>query len=263
MRKIALLLLVAPLALAACEDSSNTKSNGDPLANVQHAAQKTADVSGVHMETTGSLTAGATSVTLTGSGDFDNANKQGQTTVVLKIGAQDVTLAGVIDGTTIYIQSKQFTSRLPSGKTWIKLDLDKAGASQGFNYSSLLAFTPTEALEQLEAADAAKTAGTDTIGGVETTHYQVTNLDTSKLPKAVTALGHPKYGPVDVWIGNKDGYVYRESFSLSFPKSGKTESTSTSLQLDLSKFGEKVTVTLPPENEVFDATAFQTGGQGG
>jgi hypothetical protein len=260
MRKVALLLLVAPLVLAACGGSSNTKTNGDSLANVKNAAQKTADVSGVHMEMTGSLGVGPTSATLTGSGDFDNAANQGQTTLKLNISGQDVTIVGVLDGTTIYIQSRLFTPQLPNGKTWIKLDLDRAGASQGINYSSLLSFTPTQALEQLEAAQAAKSVGTDEIDGTETTHYQVTNLDPTQLPKGVKALGHPKYGPIDVWIGNKDGYVYRESFSLSFPKSGKTPATSTSMQMDLSKFGEKVNVTVPPENEVFDASAFQNGG---
>ena len=37
-------------------------------------------------------------------------------------------------------------------------------------------------MQQLEAAGSVKSVGTETIDGVETTHYHVANLDLSKLP---------------------------------------------------------------------------------
>ena len=254
MKKLALLLLVAPLALAACGGSSHAQVQADPLAYVKRSASKTAALTSEHMTMTMTGSAAGQNISLQGSGDYMNSPTKGTMTMSMSVLGQKVQFNAVEDGTTIYMQSPMFSSQLPGGKTWMKLDLQKAGSKLGIDYSSLMSQSPTQALQQLEAAGSVKSVGTETIDGVETTHYQVTNLDISKMPQGakIQALAHPKYGPVDVWIGNKDGYVYRESLSFSYSVSGQTASMS--MRVDLSKFGEKVDVTVPPASETYDVS---------
>jgi len=281
MKKLALLLLAAPLVFAACGGASSSLQV-DPLAYVKRSAQKTADLPSEQLTMTGSMELpiigmGPATLKMTGSGDFANASKQGQMTMSVaevagqRMVSQRIQMDAVIDGATMYVrspllgsfmQSPLSGSQLENGKSWVKVDLQKAEAANGVDYSSVMSQSPTQALHQLEAAGSVESIGTEMIDGVATTHYQVTNLDLSKLPQGakIEALAHPKYGPIDVWIGNKDGYVYRESFSLSYSAAGK--SPSVSMQVDLSKFGEKVNVAIPPASKVFDATSLASGGQG-
>jgi hypothetical protein len=252
MKKIALLLIAAPLALAACGGGSNSAVTGDPVAYVKHAATKTADLTSEHMVMTGTMNAAGQPISIQGSGDFANSPLKGSFAMTVSAMGQNVAMNEVMDGTATYVSSPAFTGRLPAGKTWIKADLAQLGRSTGLNYSSLMSQGPTQLVGQLEAAGSVQNFGTETVDGVETTHYQVTKLDVSKLPQGakIKALAHPKYGTVDVWIGNDDGYVYRQSMSVSYSAQGQRGSMK--MRVDFSKFNEPVTVTVPPASKTVD-----------
>jgi hypothetical protein len=261
MTKFALLLLVAPLALAACGSSSHARvTKVDPVAYVKRAAVRTGQTLGEHMAITATMSAAGQNVSMKGSGDYVNHPAMGTFEFSVSGMGQDFTYNVVQDGTAMYLSSPLLDSRLPTGKKWIRVDLQKLGKASGFNFSSLMSRTPAQALQQLEAAGSVKTVGTETIDGVETTHYQVTNLDVSKLPQGakLQALAHPKYGPIDVWIGNKDGYIYRETASIDYSVEGQTSSMST--QIELSNFGAKVNVSVPPASETVDASSMNSMG---
>jgi hypothetical protein len=256
MKKLALLLVAAPLAFAACGGGSPTAQvKVDPVAYVKHAATRTNATSSEHMTMTGTISAAGQSIDLKGSGDYLNHPAKGTFGFSMSGMGQSLAYTMVQDGTAIYVSSPALDSRLPVGKKWIKVDLQKLGNAAGFNFSSLMSRTPAQALQQLEAAGSVKTIGTETVDGVDTTHYQVTNLDVSKLPQGakLQALAHPKYGPIDVWIGNKDGYIYRETASIDYSAAGQTSSIST--EINLSNFGEKVNVSVPPASETVDASS--------
>ena len=264
MKKIALLLVAAPLALVACGGgSANTQPGVDLVAFVKQAGSKTAGMPSEHMVMTAKISAGPMALKMNGSGDFSNTTKQGDMTVGMNLMGRNIRMEEVLDGTTIYMRSPMFSSQLPLGKTWMKLDLQKAIQSQGLDYSSMMSQKPGDVLAQLGAGGSVKSLGAETINGAETTHYQVTDIDISKLPQGakVAALVHPKYGPINVWIGKSDGYVHR--MSMSFTYSAQGQSASLDMTIDLSKFGEDVHVTVPAASDVFDATAMTTGGFGG
>ena len=247
MKRSALLLLVAPLVLAACGGSSNAQVKVDPVAYVRHAARVTAATPSEHMKMTAKMNGRPMTMAMVGSGDYSNTTHTGSFT----IGAFRVVLAG----TAIYMSSPLMAQDLPAGKTWVKIDLAAAArANGGVDISSLISRSPTQALQQLEAAGAVTQVGTQTLDGVATTHYRVKNLDLSKLPQGakLETLGHVKYGPIDVWIGNADRYVYRESMSFTVEASG--QSTSMTMRVDFSKFGEKVNVTVPSASKTTDAS---------
>jgi hypothetical protein len=235
MKKFALLLLVAPLVLAACGggSSSSAPATIDPVAYVKHSAQKTADTPSEHMTMTAHMNVGPMSMTMSGSGDYANTTHSGSFTFGASLLAQSFKITEVLAGTSIYMTSPLMTKDLPAGKTWVKLDLAKAAkAAHGVDISSLMSRTPTQALQQLEAAGTVTQVGQG-----------------AKL----AAIGQIKYGPIDVWIGNADRYVYRETMSFSVKASG--QSTSMTMRSDYSKFGEKVSVTVPLASETTDASA--------
>lgn len=266
MRRIALALLVLPLALAACGSSGKSTSPQlklTPVAYVKSAAKKTAQATSEHMAVNGSVTVRGQLVTLSGGGDFDNTNRQGSVHLDFSIAGLSGGIDEVIDGTTIYVQSPLLAGGLPKGKTWLKLDLQKVGQSQGLDFSALLSQNPTQSFAQLQASGDVTKVGEETIDGAATTHYRG-HVDLSKLPRGakIQSLTSAKYGPYDVWIGNDDGLIHRVkiAYSLALKGSGREVIAFT---MDFSDFGKNVTVKLPADADSFDSTNAAIRGLGG
>ena len=256
MRKFALLLVAAPLVLAACGGgSSKAQVQADPVAYVRQAAHATAATS-EHMTMTMKMSFGPMSMTMGGAGDVSNKPLKGAFALHMGLLGKDIKMQEILDGTTIYMGSPLFASQM-GGKKWVKVDLAQLGKVQGLDMTSLMSRNPAQAIEQLEAAGTVTKVGTETINGDSTTHFRVTNLDPSKLPQGakIKQLAHPKYGPIDVWIGDANGYVYRETMSVGFSTPGSSgQSATMTMSVNLSKFGEDVHVTVPPASETGDAT---------
>ncbi len=265
MRKALLVLLVLPLA--ACGGGSKSSSNGSnlsPVAYVKSAAAKTARVPSEHSAVTANVTVSGQPVIVTGAGDFDNTTHQGFMHADFSVSGLTGTVDEVLDGTTIYMKSPLFADGLPKGKTWLKLDLQKALASKGIDFSALLSQNPSQTLAQLQSSGAVTKVGAETIGGVDTTHYRG-RIDPAKLPQGakIEALTGAKYGPYDVWIGNDDGYVHRMALSYSLKAKGSTARQTTTMTMTFSDFGKGVIVTVPSAADSFDATSATIKGLGG
>ena len=256
MRRLALLVVVLPLA--AC--GGGGKKEGAPAASaapvdlVEHAAVKTAHVKSEHLVMTASATVSGTSLTVNGSGDFDNASHRGVVHATFGASGMSGDIDEVMDGTTMYLHSPLFSSTLPAGKTWLKLDLQSFGKAHGIDFSALLGQSPTQALAQLQGVEQVTKVGEETIDGVPTTHYRE-RIDPKMLPQGaqIEALTHAKYGPVDIWIGNDDGYVHRYRMATTLSENGHSVTTATTV--DLSKYGEAVTVDVPPASATVDGTS--------
>ena len=81
-----------------------------PVAYVKSAATKTAQTTSEHVGLKGSVTVGATLVTIDGTGVYDNAKKLGSMHADFSAGGLSGTLDEVLNGTTIYLQSPLLTS---------------------------------------------------------------------------------------------------------------------------------------------------------
>ncbi len=101
-------------------------------------------------------------------------------------------------------------------------------------------------------------SGTETLDGVETTHYTAT-IDLAKVAQLqgaegqafvnrLNAAGAPTSIPLDVWIGNDDGLVHKLTVDEAL------QGVTVDLTLTISDYGTDVTVTAPPADQVFDAT---------
>jgi LppX_LprAFG lipoprotein len=258
MRSVLLVLLVLPLA--ACgggNKSGGQPSNMTPVAYVKSSAAKTAQTPSEHVTLKGSLTVGGTLVTIDGTGDFDNAGKRGSMHADFSAGGLSGTLDEVLNGTTIYLRSPLLTSNLPKGKTWLRLDLQKA-APKGVDLSALATQSPTKLLSQLQASGNVTKLGDETINGAATTHYRG-KLDASKLPNVAA---NATYGPLDVWIGKDDGYVHRIHTAYTI-KVASASPQSIAVTVDLSDFGKSVSVSVPPASASADRTGQAIPGLGG
>jgi len=247
--RTAVLLLPLVAVLAAC--------GGDTLAldPVAQAADVTTKAGSEHVEFVGLSTVQGRQIRMTGSGDFGNNPQLGRMTLRFDAGGKTGELTEITKGWRIYMTSPLFDSRLPSGKKWLSLDLQKAGRSAGLDFSSMTAQTPGQTLQQLKASGDVSKVGTETIDGVETTHYTAT-IDPAKIPNGarLQKLTGASYKPVDVWV---DGDDHVKRLHIAYSMTGAAAAgvgSSNEMTMTFSDYGKHVDVSVPPDSETYDVT---------
>lgn len=166
-------------------------------------------------------------------------------------------------GATVYVSSPLLAKALPSGKTWVSGDLQKLGVENGLDLGQMGAATdPRDLVDLLRTASGGlDTVGTETLRGVETTHYRAT-LDPDEIAKLAGAggKGHladelageiEKSGlqsvPIDVWV-DSESRLRRLDAEIAAEPGGMQSSTK--LSLELYDYGAPVDVTAPPAASV-------------
>jgi len=248
MRRVAVLpaLAVAAAApfLAACGAGGL-----DPVAK---AADKATSAGSEHVVFSGYVVAGAQTIRLTGSGDFQASPRLGQASFSMTGGPVNASLDEVVKGPVVYLKSSLLSRLLSQGKTWVSVNTDQLGAKLGANLGQFTQTNPADVLPALEKAGSVKKLGTATIDGVQTTHYEAV-VDPAKLPGISTLKTvHVNAFPIDAWIGTDDGLLRRLTMSETASAAG--QSATTQWRMDFSNYGEPVTVTVPPAAETFDLT---------
>lgn len=243
MRWVALVLVALPL----------TACGGVSLNAVAKAADKATAAGSEHAAITGTVNAAGETVKMSGSGDFQTNPKLGAMHLSMSVGGQQFAMDEVLQGWTIYMKSPVFSAQLPSGKSWLSLDLEKAGKKLGIDFNKFTQQDPSDMLGALKKAGSLQKIGSETIDGVETTHYKVT-IDLTKAPngRQLMKLTNLESLPADVWIDGQD-QLRRMTESYSVTSSGQT--IATSMQIDLSNYGEQVNVQVPSADETVDMTS--------
>lgn len=248
MRRAALALAALAFVAAGCGSGGGSSSQTEltPAAYVMQSARKSAQAPSQHIRLNGTATVQGRTVAMKGSGDFDNEAKTGAMTLTALVGGLSIEIDEVLDGAVVYMKSPVFSAGLPKGKTWLRLDLQKAAAQQGFDLGGLLSQKPTDSLAQLQAVGDVTKVGEEEIDGAQTTHYRAT-IDPAKLPKQLVKL-NATFGAYHVWIGNDDGYVRRLRMTYS------VQQQRIAMTMNFSDFGKDVSVVVPPASETYDAT---------
>jgi predicted small lipoprotein YifL len=258
-RPLLLLTLLAALATAVVTGcGSGGALSLDPVAA---AATKTAAEQTFKVEYSMDMTMMGQKMSFGGTGAFDGGRNAAQMTVDLSklplpSGANGAATIVVTDG-VMYMKMPFLSSQLPGAKPWVKLDLRSAAKSAGIDLGSFGAVDPKQGLQQLLASGDVKKVGTETIDGVETTHYHAV-IDIARAGKMPAQerrklrqllKGMNGRTPVDVWIG-ADGRVRRES--TSFEYGAGLQSAQASMTMNFTDFGTPVDVTVPAADEVTD-----------
>ena len=270
-RWTALALVLALSGAAAVVAGCGVQKTIDPVAA---AATKTENAGGAKLAMTVGVTADGKTFNATANGVFDK--DQGDLTMDLSDALGAAGLQGA-DGSVelryleesgdpvMYLNMPFLSSRLPTGQSWIRLDLEQAGTSLGVDLNQLMGQAgqnPSDVLDMLRASGSVQEVGTETVNGDSTTHYEAT-IDLAKaagrlgdraqqLVQNLIAQGAPSSIPVDVWIGD-DGLVRKLTLDESLSAQG--HSADVKLDLELSDYGTAVNVTAPPADQTLDLTS--------
>lgn len=207
--------------------------------------------------------------TVSGEGSFDNAKQAMDVTLnVNGIGAgmpTSVELRLLQQAMYVQLDGLPAGGQLPNGKSWVKVDLERALKKLGVDLANLgVGQSPTGVLAQLRGSTNTQKVGTETIDGVRTTHYRGTvdvqdALDqaTAKERKTLQRLlDEAKAHGVDatsttfdVWVGD-DGLVRRLTQRVG---------SVGHLTMTFSDYGEPVHIEAPAVDDTVDLSDLSPG----
>jgi hypothetical protein len=241
------LLIAIPLVLAACGGSGGSSSSSGTTtvstAPIDAAVTKTLAQSGEKVALSGTVDLSGQAFSISGTGAF--GQNEGELHLGLTVPLLGNSTLDLLEkGGSAWIQSPLLSSTL-NGKKWLGVDLAKAPPKLfGLDLSPLLvADSPASLLNQLNAGTNPVEVGTETVGGVSTTHYRV---DVGKASAADLQRTE------DAWV---DGQNIVRKLSYSVPIASGTKANPAVLTMTLSDFGTAVSVTVPPASEVAPASA--------
>jgi hypothetical protein len=267
-------LAAAACALTAC----GVRNSVDPVAS---AATKTQQAGGYKVAMSVTVSAGGQQIAMTGRGTFGHDQGELELNMDGFMGALGGLTGGSGSGLTIkavyltedgdpvvYMNLGFLTSFLPGGKSWVRLDLQKAGKSAGVDVNQLMGGagqSPSDWLSLLRSQGDFVKVGDETLNGVETTHYHGTvdlrkvadNSPVSDAMKRLLDNGAPAEYPLDVWV-DVQGYIRQYESSYDETHGGNAVSTTT--KVEISDYGTQVDISSPPADQVFDATELATKG---
>ncbi|MGD9485127.1 hypothetical protein WDH52_18050 [Streptomyces sp. TRM70308] len=262
---VAGLLVCAPLA--ACGDGGSgdggdqgggDRAGGEPSPGVEtvRSAYETSAREGTAAFTLEVTTeAGSEKATVNGEGVLDFASGESRMTA----SAQGTELEQrVVDG-VFYQRQGQDGSE---DARWLKADLAELARSQGAS-GGARPHDPAASAEYAKAVsdEDVKEVGTEQVGGVDTTHYQV-SVDVSELARAnEQAAGQleQRVGdtlPMELWLDD-DGLIRRQRVDLTVrPPQGASasaeqapEKAKVSMVMEFDDYGTDVSVEAPPTDQ--------------
>jgi Zn-dependent alcohol dehydrogenase len=280
----AVVLFVAACGSSSSSSSSVTSSNAADT--VAKAASASAGAAGYKMTLSMKISSPALSapITATGSGSFSIPDHAGSFNLAMDfsnepqvaqvLGSSTFNIEEIIKAPIVYVKLPgALASKIPGGKPWLKIDLDKAAAAAGIpGLSSLTgnpaSSDPSQLLQYLRAVSGTITkVGTEQVGGTQTTHYKAT-ISLDKVPNAVPAaqrkgaqqaiaslenLTHLHSLPVDVWI---DDHNLVRQMQMSFASSSGGQNVNTQMTIGIPEYGAEQPPKVPPDSQVTDASAF-------
>jgi hypothetical protein len=241
--------------------------DGAPLTAIAEAAQRTSELSGARFAGTGTGNGAGVEFQMSFEGAYNTETER--STMRMKTtspGAPQFAaamnpLVAVQDGLTMYMSSPAFSTMLPSGKRWMKIDVSEFAGEQ---LSGQVEAVDAQAiLDQLAAVGSEpQTVGNEKVRGVATTHYTATldpGLQADQLRESGNDLAadllesQDQTATVDVWI-DREGLVRRTSMATAMQLPGAAGAGMT-MTMDFYDFDAAPKIGVPAEADAFDATS--------
>jgi hypothetical protein len=269
-------VVAAVVAIVASVGGNRGPANLDPVAQ---AADTTLRAGGAHVSFSMTMTipnVGAP-IAMRGSGYINETQLEGSmsihttglpASVAAKFPGGELTVDAVFKGYTYYMRMPFLAGHLPAGKTWMKLNLANAIKQRyGFSPTDVQsgATDPGQFLTMLKASHAT-VVGHTVLQGVPATEYRGTidlHSIVDRLPageraqaragidKLIAQVGASSF-PLEAWVDSSD-HVRR--IHMTIPVTTLGSSGGLNMTMDLSGFGSVQPVVIPPDSQVFDATA--------
>jgi hypothetical protein len=230
-------------------------------AEVVSAAKLTEAQHTAHLELSGSVSADGQTIPISGSGSSDFTQPATSLTMDMSADGQSVSISEIFVGGTLYEQVPGISTIEP-GKSWVSADIaamEKSGSSS----SPLSNADPAEMLALLQQKGYSVTSlGSSTVNGVDVTGYEVQITDAniksqlqnlpSWLKQSASSMSFSGM-KLDVYIDGANE-IRRTSVNAQVTVSG--HSASMDLNLDYSDYGDPVSVSAPPADQVVDLQQF-------
>ncbi|WP_243716624.1 hypothetical protein [Actinomadura sp. KC345] len=162
-------------------------------------------------------------------------------------------------GNTLYAKVPQLAQFVSGGKPWVKVDVNEASQRTGFDVQGLIdqvqKVDPAEQTKMFTGSKDARRVGTESIDGVQTTHY----TGTVTVQDALNRLDAEAREDVGKWLP-KDKANSKINFDLwtdgeNLPrklvsKTSGSQGESGTVTVLYSDYGESFTVNPPPSDQV-------------
>jgi uncharacterized cupredoxin-like copper-binding protein len=269
---LAIALLLASASLLGFVYLKPKRAAPEAVLHVDRVAQAVASTSSAKSFTftyAASITAAGKTLSMSGSGSYDVEHKL----VEMKMRFDGASAAGanaelVLDnshGLVEYMNMALLQSRLPAGKSWVKLDVGALAKKAGIDLSKLQqgdSADPSKMFSYLRRAAVPTVVGHETVGGVSTTHYKLT-IDLRRLAaaetdataresrqRAIQLSGVSSY-PAEAWVGS-DGYLRRMRITVPQSQDATQPVATMTMTEELADFGTDVRIAVPPASSVVD-----------
>jgi hypothetical protein len=243
---------------------------GDPVALIRAVTQQVEDAGSYRMTFDMRIEAAGQAIAATGDGEFFedplamHATYRFEELPGLPGGAE---MEMILDGSTFYMRMPALSDAQGLRTEWVSMDINEAAPG----FESLLSLSqgqndPTSSLSYLEGITDAEVVGTETVAGVDTTHYHGTvdpreafhrladDADRSAreaLAQAKALLGNSSM-PVDVWI-DQDGLLRRMSFRMEAADDAPTP-FAMEMSMEITDYGIEADLPIPDPSDVTDLT---------
>lgn len=260
-------LALAALALTSCGGGGGGVAPGGAPAGLT-AAQALAKV-GESSDTLQSYafdiqmdSTGTTAMSMTGHGSVQ------VDPLAMDMELTDMTVAGqsmsgvrmVLVDNVFYMKMPQLSAMIAPAE-WVEMDLSKIDELGGFSFEELIDQTrqmdPMTQIRMLQASGDFHEVGTETVDGVETTHYSG-SVDVSKLSdlagmdedlRRMVEKGYDTLGistvNYEVWL---DGDFFVRKMVMELPGSEGTQT----MTMTLSDYNQPVDIEAPPASDTVD-----------
>lgn len=227
---------------------------------IQKTSQKTGAVDTVKLDASVSGEFDSTPMTMHMTGQLRTHPSLAMALSIDQLQSKGQSVAGgmqeILIGDAIYMKMPAL-SQMTGGKPWIKISLKQVGQKAGISIDQLLQQAqqqnPVEQTKMFTASKDVKKVGTETIDGVQTTHYSGTLTPSeaaAKLSPKLRAQYNKLYQQVgaratafDVWVDN-DSLPRKMVMKMTMKNGTMTYSM---LYKD---YGQPVSISAPPASEV-------------
>lgn len=163
----------------------------------------------------------------------------------------------ILSGDTVYVKSELLNKFAGTDKPWMKVSLNELDAKEQAGIKDFMAqvqqFDLAGTVKLLTASKDVKAVGTETVGGVDTTHYSGTfpvaeaaqAIDPAKREQLQAKLSRIKDVKFDLWA---DGQSLPRKVTLSGSEQGATFD----LTAFFKGFNEPLQIDAPPADQVGD-----------
>jgi hypothetical protein len=169
-------------------------------------------------------------------------------------------MRAILRDDTAYLKLAALKRLTKSGRPWVKFDLGKAGSGTGVDVHKLLAEAqqldlPTS-VRLLTASKDAKSVGSETVGGVETTHY----TGTFSVADAVKGLSpEAKQRVQDRMASVKDmkfdAWIDADKLPRKIVMTGASGPAKMTMTTEFTSFNKPVDISPPPSDQIGEITA--------